>query len=84
MVSRIAVLVIALLLFTAPAHAQGCAMCSAGAKGASTGGQKALSRAVTVLLVPPVALLVGFVGFAFRYRNSDSDVVALEEGDRIR
>lgn len=45
-------------------------MCYEGATGASTGGQQALSRAVVVLLVPPVGMMTLLVGFAFRYGKS--------------
>ena len=56
-----------LLAAAAPAFGQGCIMCYEGAKGASLGGQQALSRAVLVLLFPPVGIMTLLVGFAFYY-----------------
>ena len=64
------VIIAALLLLVAaaaPAFGQGCIMCYEGARGASVGSQQALSRAVLVLLFPPVAIMGLIVGFAFRY-----------------
>ena len=60
-------LFLVLTLGTVPAWAQGCAMCYSSAKSASKDGQRALSKAVIVLLVPPVGLMAFGVGFAFRY-----------------
>ena len=63
----LAPLLLILTLGTVPAWAQGCAMCYSSAKSASKDGQRALSKAVIVLLVPPVGLMAFGVGFAFRY-----------------
>jgi hypothetical protein len=60
-------LFLVMTLGTVPARAQGCAMCYSSAKSASKDGQRALSKAVIVLLVPPVGLMAFGVGFAFRY-----------------
>ena len=60
----------ALLLFvvwSAPGFAQGCAMCYANAKGAPKDGQRALNRAILVLLVPPLGVMTLGINFAFRY-----------------
>jgi hypothetical protein len=50
-----------------PAFGQGCAMCYATARATPKEGQRALNRAILVMLVPPVSILVFGVGFAFRY-----------------
>ena len=66
-------LFLVLPLGTVPALAQGCAMCYSSAKSASKDGQRALSKAVLVLLVPPVGLMAFGVGFAFRYGKRRDD-----------
>lgn len=58
---------IVLALWSAPAFAQGCAMCYANATGASKDGQRAISRGVIVLLVPPLGFMSVGVGLALRY-----------------
>ena len=64
---RLATLVILFLLTVVPAFGQGCAMCYQSALGASPTGQKALSRAVAVLLIPPVGMMSFLVGAGFLY-----------------
>jgi len=64
---RLAMLALAIALWAAPAFAQGCAMCWTSATGASKSSQRALSRGVVVLLIPPVGLMIGIVGFSFHY-----------------
>jgi hypothetical protein len=56
-----------LLLWTAPAFGQGCAMCYSSAAGTSKEGQHAINRAVMVLLAPPVGFMTIGIGMAFRY-----------------
>jgi hypothetical protein len=56
-----------LALWSAPAFAQGCAMCYSNAAGATKDGQRAISRGVIVLLIPPLSFMSVGVGLAFRY-----------------
>ncbi len=61
------IFVLFLLLWAAPAFGQGCAMCYSNATGTTKEGQRAISRGVIVLLVPPVGFMTLGVGLAFRY-----------------
>jgi hypothetical protein len=66
--------VVALItLWAMPAFSQGCAMCYASAKGASTDSQRALTRAVLVLLLPTLTLIGGMVGLVYKFRNSNQE-----------
>ena len=62
-----AVLVGLLCLWTVPAFAQGCAMCYSTASATSKDGQKAIGKAVAVLVAPPLGVMTLGVGLAFRY-----------------
>jgi len=69
---RLSILLLWLALLTpaAPAFAQGCALCSTAASAAGAKAQKALSRGVLILLVPPTAVMLGLIGIVFRQRRS--------------
>lgn len=74
MTRRFLILVAAIGFWSAPALAQGCAMCYSSAAGATKDGQRAISKGVLVLLIPPLAFMSGGVGLAFRYgRKRDED-----------
>lgn len=67
---RLYSLVLLVVLSAAPAFGQGCVMCYTSAKGAATNGQKAITRGVITLLLPPIGLMLGLVGFAFCYNRN--------------
>ncbi len=52
------------LLWAVPALGQGCAMCYSNAAGTTKDGQRAISRGILVLLVPPVGFMTLGVGLA--------------------
>jgi hypothetical protein len=64
---RLAALALLMLLWAGPAFGQGCAMCYSNASGTTKEGQRAISRGVLVLLIPPVGFMTLGVGLAFRY-----------------
>ena len=64
---RLAIIGLLLMLWVAPAFAQGCAMCYSNAAGSSKEGQVAISRGVLILLVPPAGFMTIGIGLAFRY-----------------
>jgi len=79
-----ALLAALLCLWTVPAFAQGCAMCYSTASATSKDGQKAISKAVAVLVAPPLGVMTLGVGLALRYgrkrdqeQNLDDDSLSL-------
>ena len=64
---RAAILTASLLLWSTPAYSQACSMCYSTAKATSADGQKAISKGVVVLLVPPLGFMTLGVWMAFRY-----------------
>lgn len=73
---RLTTVVLAALfvLQAAPVLAQGCAMCYSTAKATSKDGQRAITRGVIILAIPPLSVVTIGVGLAFRYsRKRDQD-----------
>lgn len=70
--ASLAVLVLA--LWTAPAFAQGCAMCRANAKATPKEGQRAINRAIFLMMVPPLCAVTLGTGMVVRYaRRRDQE-----------
>jgi hypothetical protein len=71
--------VILLAFWTAPAFGQACAMCYANARATPKEAQRAINRAILVLLIPPIGIMTAGAGMAFRYskrrdlENEDSN-----------
>ena len=64
---RVVILGALITLWAASAFGQGCSMCYSTAKATSKDGQKAISRGVLVLLVPPIGFMTLGVWWALRY-----------------
>jgi hypothetical protein len=64
---RLAILALSLLLWVTPVFGQACSMCYSTAKATSKDGQRAISKGVVVLLLPPLGFMTLGVGAAFRY-----------------
>jgi hypothetical protein len=73
MKQRLLTLALLSLVWAAPAFGQGCAMCYSNATGTTKDGQRAISRGILVLLVPPVGFMTLGVGMAYRYGKKRDD-----------
>ena len=72
---RLFILAAFVALWVVPIFGQGCAMCYSNATGTTKEGQRAISRGVLVLLIPPVGFMTLGVGMAFRYgKKRDEDL----------
>ncbi len=67
MKSRLVILTVVLLGWTATALAQGCAMCYSSAQATSKDGQRAIHKGVIVLLIPPMGFMTLGIWMAQRY-----------------
>jgi hypothetical protein len=67
MKQRLLMLAFVSFLWAAPALGQGCAMCYSNTTGTTKDGQRAISRGILVLLVPPFCFMTIGVGLAYRY-----------------
>ena len=83
-ICMLVLLLAALLVMSAsPAFGQ-CALCYTSASNASKSSQNALTRAVVVLLIPPVGMMAVLIGVAFRYRSrNDDETGPIEDGSRM-
>jgi hypothetical protein len=76
----IAALSLAMLLSAAPVFGQACSMCYSTAKATSKDGQRAISKGVIVLLVPPLGFMTLGIALAFRYSKKRD----LEQNERVK
>ena len=72
---RLAISLLWLVCWAAPAFSQGCSMCYSTAAATTKDGQRAISRGVMVLLLPPVGFMVVGAGLVVRYskRRDEAD-----------
>ena len=64
-----------LALAAAPAFGQGCAMCYAGVHNAGEKAQKAMNRAIGVLMVTTIGMIGGLAVVVYKNRNGGQDSI---------
>ena len=68
--------VVLLMLWAVPAFGQGCVMCYSSAAALPKDGQRAVNKAVFLLLVPPVGLMTVGGWLAYRYsKKRDHEIL---------
>ncbi len=80
---RAAVAALWLALAASPAFGQGCAMCYTGAHAAGAKAQKALNRAIGVLMVTTLGMIGGLALLVFKSRNSGQELPDHETTDSV-
>jgi hypothetical protein len=73
-----------LCLWAVPAFAQGCAMCYSTTSATSKDGQKAIGKAVAVLVAPPLGVMTLGMGLAFRYGRKRDQEQNLDDNSGTR
>jgi len=77
---KLAILAVLLLGWSAPALCQACAMCYSTAQATPKDGQRAINKAVLVLLIPPVGFMTLGIWMAQRYaKKRDEEQSTIEE-----
>ena len=68
-------------IWTAPAFAQGCAMCRANAKATPKEAQKAINRAILLMVMPPICAVTLGSTLIVRYarrRDQENERISTE------
>ncbi len=78
---RLAAAALWLALASVPAFGQGCAMCYTGAHAAGAKAQKALNRAIGVLMVTTLGMIGGLALLVMKNRNSGQELPDHETTD---
>jgi hypothetical protein len=77
---KLVILAVVLLGWSAPAFCQACAMCYSTAQATPKDGQRAINKAVLVLLIPPVGFMTLGIWMAQRYaKKRDQEQLTIEE-----